>query len=189
SRREELQRLNIQGNEKELDAARAQVAELQAVLSAEQTKLEELKLNDPGLSVRRAEAELRAKQGALDRARLVLSECDIKAPADGTILRVLVTRGETLGSQPRQPAVLFCPHAPRIVRAEVEQESAGWVAVGQAAAMEDDASGGSRWTGKITRLSDWYTQRRSILQEPLQLNDVRTLECIITLDPNQPPLR
>jgi hypothetical protein len=28
-----------------------------------------------------------------------------------------------------------------------------------------------------------------MLLEPLQFNDVRTLECIITLDPNQPPLR
>ena len=25
--------------------------------------------------------------------------------------------------------------------------------------------------------------------EPLQFNDVRTLECIVTLDPGQPPLR
>ena len=25
--------------------------------------------------------------------------------------------------------------------------------------------------------------------EPLQFNDVRTLECIVTLDPDQPPLR
>jgi hypothetical protein len=34
-------------------------------------------------------------------------------------------------------------------------------------------------------MSDWYTPRRSIIQEPLQFNDVRTLECIIQLDPDQ----
>ena len=33
------------------------------------------------------------------------------------------------------------------------------------------------------------TQRRSILQEPFQYNDVRTLECIITLDPSNQPVR
>jgi hypothetical protein len=33
-------------------------------------------------------------------------------------------------------------------------------------------------------ISDWYTHRRSIVQEPLQFNDVRTLECIIQIDPH-----
>jgi hypothetical protein len=28
-----------------------------------------------------------------------------------------------------------------------------------------------------------------MLQEPLQFNDVRTLECIVQLDPGQPALR
>ena len=47
----------------------------------------------------------------------------------------------------------------------------------------------STWRGQVARISDWYTHRRSILQEPLQLNDVRTLECLIALDSGQPPLR
>jgi hypothetical protein len=41
----------------------------------------------------------------------------------------------------------------------------------------------------VIRVSDWYTHRRSILQEPFQLNDVRTLEWLIALDPGQQPLR
>ena len=41
----------------------------------------------------------------------------------------------------------------------------------------------------MERISDWYSQRRSVLLEPLQFNDVRTLECIISIDPGQPPLR
>jgi hypothetical protein len=31
--------------------------------------------------------------------------------------------------------------------------------------------------------------RRSILPDPSQFHDIRTLECIIALDPDQPPLR
>jgi hypothetical protein len=71
----------------------------------------------------------------------------------------------------------------------VEQEFTGRVAVGQPALIQDDTSGAVTWRGKVRRLSDWYSHRRSIWQEPLQLNDVRTLECIIDLDPRQPPLR
>ena len=53
----------------------------------------------------------------------------------------------------------------------------------------DDSRSGATWRGKIRRVSDWYGHRRSIWQEPLQFNDVRTLEGIIELEPGQPPLR
>jgi hypothetical protein len=86
--------------------------------------------------------------------------------------------------------VVFCPDGQRIIRAEVEQEFARDVAVGQAAAVQDDTTAdGPIWHGRVFRVSDWYTRRRSILQEPLQLNDVRTLECLVALDPGQQPLR
>jgi hypothetical protein len=85
--------------------------------------------------------------------------------------------------------VIFCPSGSRIVRAEVEQEFARSLAMGQAASIRDDTNGEGNWAGHVIRISDWYTQRRSIMQEALQYNDARTLECIIELDPNQPVLR
>src|SRR5262249_17896981 len=81
--------------------------------------------------------------------------------------------------------VLFCPRSPRLVRAEVEQEFARRVGVGMTAVVQDDTSNAVSWRGQVTRLSDWYAHRRSMLLEPLQLNDVRTLECLIELDPGQ----
>jgi hypothetical protein len=71
----------------------------------------------------------------------------------------------------------------------VEQEFAFRVKVGQPAVIRDDSSSETVWRGRVSVLSDWYTQRRSVLQEPLQVNDVRTVECLITLDPQQQPLR
>ena len=187
ARREELR--GVQVSDKEIEAARAQCDEVKAMLRGEERKLDELRLNDPRQAVARAEAGVDAKQARLDQAQLALEQCDLKAPADGTVLRVLVSPGDVLGPQPKQPAVLFCPEAPRIVRAEVEQEFAGGVAVGQPALLQDDSRAGPTWHGLVYRVSDWYTHRRSILQEPLQLNDVRTLECLIALDSGQPPPR
>ena len=57
------------------------------------------------------------------------------------------------------------------------------------AVIEDDTRTGLRWHGKVKHLSDWYTHRRSMLQEPFQYNDVRTLECIVSVDSGGPPLR
>ncbi len=188
ARKHQLEKID-QMDAREVEASAALVHELEAVERAERSKLAELQLNDPSAGVKRAQADVNAKQARLEQARRGEAECLLKAPTDGTVLRVLVSAGEVLGAQPKQPAILFCPQGPRIVRAEVEQEFASCVAVGQAAAIQDDTTAGSTWHGKVTRISDWYTHRRSILQEPLQFNDVRTLECLITLDPGQPPLR
>ena len=39
-----------------------------------------------------------------DLPQRAVYECDVYAPTDGTILRLFATPGETLASQPRQPA-------------------------------------------------------------------------------------
>jgi multidrug resistance efflux pump len=186
-RKQEL--MSVATSEKEIAAASEQCAELEAAVRGEEAKLQELRLNDPALDIRRARADVAAKQSRLDQALLSLDECQLKAPVDGKVLRIMVSRGDVLGPQPVRPAILFCPKGPRIVRAEVQQEFAGGLVVGQAVVIHDDSRSGPTWRGTVRRLSDWYSHRRSIWQEPLQLNDVRTLECIIDLEPGQPPMR
>jgi multidrug resistance efflux pump len=173
----------------EADAAEALVQELQALERAEKSKLAELELNDPSVGVRSACANVSAKEARLDQARRVVEDCALKAPEAGTVLRLLANPGDVLGTPPKQPAVLFCPRGRRIIRAEVEQEFAGRVAIDQVASIQDDATSGTIWRGRVLRISDWYTQRRSIMPEPNQLNDVRTLECLIALDDPKAPLR
>jgi multidrug resistance efflux pump len=173
----------------DLAVSSAQVNEVEALLQGEREKLEELKGIDPASDIGRAEEEVKARKARLQQAQEVLKECCLQAPTDGKVLRVLVGRGEMLGAVPKQAAILFCPNGPRFIRAEVEQEFASRVQIGQQASIRDDSNEPTVWWGRVTALSDWYTQRRSVLQEPLQVNDVRTLECLIALDPAQPPMR
>ncbi len=177
-------------------AAEAQAKAAAAAVKGEEAKLRLLNLDDPSIGVQRAEhgvgqaeALVSGKQAQLRKAELGLRECTVSAPVKGVVERMLVSVGETLGPNPQQPAVMFAADGPRIIRAEVEQEWASHVAVGMAANVQDFSATGPTWHGHVTRLSDWYTHRRSIMLEPLQFNDVRTLEAIITLDPGQPPLR
>jgi multidrug resistance efflux pump len=169
--------------------AEEQVKELEATERGAVQKLAELQATDPSVEVLRAEAEVNAAQARLDRARQALDECSLKAPVAGTVLRILVSPGDVLGGQPSKAAVLFCPAGPRLVRAEVEQEFAGRLAVSQPAVIEDDAGAGTTWQGHVLRISDWYTQRRAVLQEHPPLNDVRTVECLIAVDKGPAPLR
>ena len=193
ARLQELLKID-QKNAKEVGAAAEQVKELEAAEQAEKDKLRELETVDPQVPVRRAQADVAAKQARLDQALLAVEECTLRAPRDGEVLQVLFGPGSVLGGQPNQPAIVFAPAGSRIVRTEVEQEFLGRVSVGQKVEIQDESSTAHTWTGKVTRLSDWFAYRRSQTSEPLRLNpsEIRTLECIVAIDPvpaGQPQLR
>lgn len=158
------------------------VKQLDAAVAAEEGKLKELKLFNPQRDIERAKADVEAKQSRLEQAQYARDECRILAPADGLVLRVLVSPGEVLGPNPRAPALQFCTDGPRVVRAEILQEWASKVQEGQTVSIEDDTYAGGKWEGRIKRLSDWFAHKRRPIIEPFMYNDVRTLECLIEVD-------
>jgi multidrug resistance efflux pump len=173
----------------DLGISQAQLKEAQALQEVETKKLVELELADPAADVRAAQAELEGAEARLAEAQQALAECTLKAPSAGTVLRILATPGDVVAGPARPAVVCFAPTEQRIVRAEVEQEFADQVAVGQRVAVHDEATGRLLCHGKATSLSDWYTTRRVPLMEPTRFNTTRTLECLITLDAGHPPLR
>jgi multidrug resistance efflux pump len=181
--------LSKPGTKDTLALADLAVEEAEAAAGARQKELELARAMSPAGLIRKAELNLQAKRDQLAKATEDVEAHKLKAPARGKVLRRLAKVGEALGPSPKLPALIFCPSGERIVRAEVEQEFAGLITVGQKARIEDDATGGGKWGGKVQSVSDWYTHRRSILMEPLQFNDVRTLEVIITLEEGKAPLR
>jgi multidrug resistance efflux pump len=175
----------------EVSAGEEQIKELEAAVRVEQAKLRELGLFDPSIQLKRAEAEEAAKKAQLDQAQLALDECTLSAPTDGQILQILIGTGSILTGHPSQPAILFAPAGKRIVRAEVEQEFANRLVEGQSVVVQDEHGSGGIRHGKILRIADWYTRPRSQMQiaGPIVTNEVRTLECIVTLDPGQASFR
>jgi multidrug resistance efflux pump len=170
----------------DLSAAEDLVRELESVEWAEREKLRELRLLDPEPGVRRAEAELSVARARLAQAERAVEECLLRAPRAGKVLRLQAAVGDLAGL-PGSPPILFCPDGPRIVRAEVAQEFAAAVRAGADCTIADDCRGsGPTWRGKVARVSDWYTRRRSVVLEPTQHNDVRTLECVIEFEPGEP---
>jgi multidrug resistance efflux pump len=173
----------------DLDASGDHVKELEAMLRGEKKRLDDLQRQDIRDDIRRAEKEVAVMKARRDQAQLSLEECVLEAPRRGTVLRLLVGPGDVLGAQAKQPAVQFAAEGAQIVRADVEQEFVGRVAVGQPALIEDETQSGRVWKGKVQRIADWITQRRSVLQEPFDFNDVRTVETLIALNSGQPSLR
>ena len=134
--------------------------------------------------------KIEAKQAQLEEARNAVKECVVRAPVDGTPLRILVNVGETLGSNPHQPAVQFAADRPLLVRAEVEQEFAGSVREGQNVVIFDHVTGKECGSGKVVSIARWYAPNRNNNPDMLQMNnDVRTLECIVHLESKSSEVR
>jgi multidrug resistance efflux pump len=177
------------GTQEDVRMAEATVKSAQAAVEAEKAELDRIRNVDPKIAVEAAEVEVKAKEQQLNKAKLDLEQHVLLAPSDGMILRSFVNVGETLGSNPQRPAMEFAPAGELIVRAEVEQEFASRVKKGMKAKIYDyDATNEHVWDGELFRVSAWISQRRSMLFEPRQFNDVRTLEAIIKLkmDPEYP---
>jgi multidrug resistance efflux pump len=187
-RQRDLDRQGLLGA-RELAIATEQLREAEAGERVEAERLKELQLRDPQADVRRAEQEVAVLQARLDQARQALDECVLRAPQSGTVSRLLAAPGDVLSVQSPRPALLFCPDGPRVVRAEVEQEFAGRLSLGQPVQIEDDVIGGQSWSGKVIRIADSYRQRRPNPSEPAQLNDVRTLEVLVALEDSHVQVR
>jgi multidrug resistance efflux pump len=137
-----------------------------------------------------AQTQVDIQTEQLKEAEKAINDCVLKAPFKGKVLRIRARLGELVGPTMLEPLIEFCPEAPRIIRGEISQEFAAAAKVGQMCKITDDSRTNSNvWTGKVERLGDWFAPRRSILFEPLQLNDQRTVECIIVVDANSEQLR
>jgi multidrug resistance efflux pump len=182
-------KVNKSISDDQLAAAEARVDAIAYEVKAQEAVLKKAKNVSFKGTIDRLHDLVKVRQAQRDQARQAFLDCDLYAPADGVVLRLFATLGEPLNNTPKTPAVHFCPNLPRVIRVEVLQEWASKLKPGQVAYIEDDTRNGVQWKGKVARVSDWFTQRRSMLQEPFQYNDVRTLECIVYLDPGSGPVR
>ncbi|HEY1188084.1 MAG TPA: HlyD family efflux transporter periplasmic adaptor subunit, partial [Gemmata sp.] len=167
----------------EIIAAEAEVRQYERLETVESARLAELTAFNPHLRLRGAEAKKAQAQIALKQAENVVRDCVLRAPAPGVVLRVNVSAGETAAPGGVQPAVLFRPDGPLVVRAELEQEFIGRVGPNMRAVITDDTrSDAPTWTGRVARVGAFVSRKRGPLFEPGEVNDVRTIECVVTID-------
>jgi HlyD family secretion protein len=170
-------------------SAKDQLTELQAALRVAEEQLGEVQKIDPDLDVQQAEAAVQDAAAKLASAREHLAKHTLAAPSDGQILRLQVGLGQILGAMDPRPPVWFRPDKPTIVRCEVEQEFADLIEAGMIAEITNETFDDRKWTGRVQRVAPWVAPRRSIWNKIHELGEVPTVECIVDLDPDQPPAR
>jgi multidrug resistance efflux pump len=170
--------------EGELEALQAQVREVEQMEAAQRKELDDLKKIDPELRIRAVRARLKAAEADRTLAVKALEDCKLVAPVAGTVLRLQTSEGALLAPGSPLPPVVFAPAGPLVVRAEVDQEYLARVRPGQPAEVQDEnRPDGPIWKGKVRDVARWVGPRRAMVLEPGEINDVRTVECVIELDP------
>lgn len=170
----------------ELAGLEAQIGALAELETAERAGLADVQSMRPDLAaqVAAAEAKRAAATAELASARRAKADCTLRAPAAGVVLRLQATAGGLVSPGSPVPPLVFAPAGPYVVRAEVDQEAAPGVVEGAAVEVRDEnRPDGPLWRGTVKSLAGWVAQRRTPVLEPGEINDVRTVECVVALAP------
>lgn len=133
---------------------------------------------DSGLTLARADLRL---------AEIAHQNTRVRAPVNGTLLRLDATRGEMAApNQPRPIAVLGDMSVIQIT-AEVQERDVSKVWVGQMVIVRSNAFGNVDFAGKVTEVAPSVGSPGLRAQGPRQQIDAEVLEVKIELD-GQPPV-
>jgi multidrug resistance efflux pump len=188
-RRARALRAALQGNDDEIKEAEETLSAARSRVEGEEADLRRLEASKPDIELEEAQKNVELVKEKLRQATTALENCKLKAPADGTVLRLNVAKGSMIAAQLRQAPVLFAPAGPRIVRAELEQEFAPRVQEGMPAVLEDEPGSGFVWKGTVKRMAGAYLPRRGGGESLALTPEARLLECVVELDPAQAPPR
>lgn len=157
----------------EASAARDVAAERSALINAP-PRAEDVRIAVAALGMARAE---------VNRAAAAAEKSFIRAPIDGTVLRVLAQPGEVMAVlRPTVVATIGDLRSLR-VRTEVDEADIGHVKPGQAAYVTVDAYPGRRFAGFVTRAAGRMGTKEIAVEEPSSRKDARVLEVIVRLNP------
>lgn len=171
----------------EIDGMRLKVEQAKAGVNNQEAKLDGVKKLKPDAIINEAELHVQKQKDQLAQAQEALNRCTLRAPQDGTVLRVLATVGTQFTAATTQPAINFAPSGGFIVRADVEQDYHNRVTIGALAVILDDAVAGQLWHGKVERMSDAFLPPRNNNATPdfLSSGNSRVREVIISITPTE----
>lgn len=146
----------------------------------------QLKTNIPAPN--RFESALNAARANIAQAEALLDQTRIRAPAGGTVLQVYAKLGEMVSPSPEQPLVVIGDTSVMRVKAEVGEDDAGKIFVGQKAFVKSTGFAGKEFSGAVVALAASLAPPRIGLRGPRNPTDVEVMEVTIDLDGRVPLL-
>jgi HlyD family secretion protein len=132
--------------------------------------------------VARASADLRSAEEGINLAEDKLSKCVIRAPIEGTILRVLLRNGESFGLVSPSPLFTIADASGRRVRAEVDENDIARVHLQQRVLISADAYPDRTFSGVATQLANLMGRASVVTGDPGQKADRDILDVLADLN-------
>ena len=130
----------------------------------------------------RADADVLAAEGRVQTVQERIGKCSIRAPIDGTILRVYARPGESFSTVTPRPLFSLADTSGRRVKAEVDERDVDKVLVGQKVIIRADALAGKKLSGSVGRISALMGRKSVYTGDPSDKSDRDILEAVIDLE-------
>lgn len=141
----------------------------------------------PRLSERRAALSAASAASAEAMAATAQArQCDLVSPIDGEVLQIFRREGEFSGASQGTPLIAVGDLSRLVVRAEIPERDAAWIAPGQAADVWIEG-GSERWRGRIATLAQVMGRRSARSLDPTDRFDRDSREAFVTFDGPMPP--
>ncbi len=130
----------------------------------------------------KADDDIRAAEERIQLAEEKLGKCIVRAPQDGTILRVHMRAGESFALLSPKPLFSMADLSIRRVRAEVDEKDIRSVRVGQRIQISSDADPRDRATGTVVKIASMMGRKSVFTGQPTDKSDRDILEVLADLD-------
>lgn len=153
--------------------ARVKLAEDRAALTKAKARAED---------IASARAAVDSAKAAVALAQARLEKTLLRAPIDGTVLKVHRRSGEVTAPGAELPVVTMGDLSKIMVRAEVDETDIAKLRVGQAVSAQASCLPGTRLSGKVVMISKSMGRKRLFSDSPREKIDTKVLEVLVELD-------
>src|SRR5213080_4743415 len=152
-----------------LELAKINATRTQALVSKQNSSQQDL--DQAMANLHQAEANLKIKQGALDKAKADLDHCTITSPVDGEVISRSVDVGQTVAASLQAPIIFTIANdlAKMQIDANVAEADVGVVAVDQTVDFTVDAFPARTFHGKVVQVRN----------APITVQNVVTYDTVI----------
>jgi HlyD family secretion protein len=152
-----------------LELAKLNAARTQQLFTQKNSSQQDLDTANAGLH--QAEANVKIKQGALDKAKADLDHCTITSPIDGVVISRSVDVGQTVAASLQAPVIFMIANdlAKMQIDSNVAEADVGAVAVDQDVDFTVDAFPTRMFHGKVTQVRN----------APITVQNVVTYDTVI----------
>ncbi|PYI79377.1 MAG: efflux RND transporter periplasmic adaptor subunit [Verrucomicrobia bacterium] len=154
-----------------LELAKLNATRTQALVAKQNSSQQDL--DQAMANLHQAEANVKIKQGALDKAKADLDHCTITSPVDGEVISRSVDVGQTVAASLQAPVIFMIANdlTKMQIDSNVAEADVGVVAVGQAVDFTVDAFPARTFHGKVVQVRN----------APITVQNVVTYDTVISV--------